>query len=1518
MKKNLKILSVLLSLALILGCISFPISAAVIDEKCIFNTNDRSEIQKKGLTVNSKITVDGHNYSAKWTPSENLIFSDVTDISSYDRIEFYMYGDPNYAEEMIIIVNSQNPSTDGTDYYSCPKFTILDGWNKYSFDFESFSVSRTPRGWNDIDNITFFVEDGWGIDYETNAKATVYLDSINLIKTDRYLEDGSINIESDFVPAFKQVASDAVEEVKTATCMKVGSPYALVKHNRQALDVAPAEVNGNIFVPKSLVVNTYGAVSGCDVQLINGVEMVNAAQAAAGLGKSLYTDEMGIVIISDSDLGLSIENNLGKLLDIASGFIYERPEIEKIKEDILATAPEHPRILATAADFERIKALRETDSNIKTWTDNLISTSDTYASQIPTEGEHPYYADAGGRLGSSYSVRKKSIYMGMAYQLTGDKKYPEALWTLLEDLCAWEHWHPGHFLNAADMMWGIAIAYDWMYEAWSSDQKKILEEALFDCGIEDSLTAYYGAKDYISPPMSQWHRSGWWSQGNNWNAVCNSGVLAAGLSLATHEEYGALAVKAVNFATRAIEIGLRCYAPDGGYEEGPGYWSYATNEAVLMMSALRTAAGTTYGLSDAPGFSSTYATGLYSESKKGMFNFSDTDEGRTNTTSLMWFGKEYGLSHVAGVRLNEVLGGEKSYSYTDILWYDPENIDRTDTMEYDYSFFATDTFTMRSSWNDKEQIFTGLHGGSNTANHCNIDSGTFVLDALGQRWFFDYGSDNYNLPNYWGTGTGGKRWYYYTQRAEGHNTIVINPRSEEDQVIQSVSPLIEFVSKTRGAYGKVDLTPAYANDVEKAIRGNMLTNDRRTVIIQDEITMKAPSEFYWFAHTKATVELAEDGRSALLTLGGKQLRVTIVSENSDLVFEVMDPECLPTTPIPEASDTQKENSREGSRKLAIHAIDVEEVKLAVVMQPIVEGQEEYKYTYTNLDDWEIEDGKSITVKPKNIYADSSFVQNFDPYNTECEIILPKGTKHVPELYATFEDQFKDAYEYEVLSLPESIPGTGIIRIKDKTSSEYTDYSVYMREGKEIEPLASDAQEGNGIENCLDKDFNTRWEVETVNGEAHWGIFTFDKPKTVSSVWLATWKSSERKLIFDIEVSYDGKNFTKVWSGQTTSDTDTLEEFKIPLGTYKAIKLVLHGTTTVGWNSILELDFTNNVTEGNVIVNVNVENGESVGVDGVEIGSHYTGQLAVGSKIVLTANSTNKFIGWIDSDTGAFLSTSSSYTHTAYTNKNITAVYGPASSKIIQFTSLSDRLLNYGKSGAVVTPSDPYMYGYSFEGWYRDGTLQSYKENDVVSIAENVNMMAGYLRNTTRYTVNVNGKKQYLLYNTLVEVTADKTKDGKAFSYWQRDGKIVSYDLSYSFYTDKDTVLESVYGKTTENKALLVMGEPIATEDNRIAFFAERNIPSEYTVVQTGILLGKSDDLTLETAIAKVVAKKTTNVGQCTARWANVKKEYTYYARAYAMYYDTEGNLKTAYSNVVSDDIAFGPTDGIEDLGDNLD
>jgi hypothetical protein len=192
---------------------------------------------------------------------------------------------------------------------------------------------------------------------------------------------------------------------------------------------------------------------------------------------------------------------------------------------------------------------------------------------------------------------------------------------------------------------------------------------------------------------------------------------------------------------------------------------------------------------------------------------------------------------------------------------------------------------------------------------------------LGERWAVDLGSDDYNLPGYFGS----RRYDYYRLRAEGHNTLVIDPAAGPDQDPRAACGIRRFLSKPGWAFAIADMSSAYGKRAERVERGVALV-DRRYVIVQDEVEA-TKADVWWFMHTAAAVRLEGDGRKATLMLSGKQLEACIVAPASAR-FEVLPAEPFPTSPHPAG---QKSNS--GIRKLAIHLPDTTGLRLTVVLVP---------------------------------------------------------------------------------------------------------------------------------------------------------------------------------------------------------------------------------------------------------------------------------------------------------------------------------------------------------------------------------------------------------------------------------------------------------------------------------------------------------------------------------------------------------------------------------------------------------
>ena len=64
----------------------------------------------------------------------------------------------------------------------------------------------------------------------------------------------------------------------------------------------------------------------------------------------------------------------------------------------------------------------------------------------------------------------------------------------------------------------FGIAYDWLYDALTDDQKSTIRSTMIQYGLSQGIHAYENANsgDY----------SGWWANNitGNWNCVCNSGL----------------------------------------------------------------------------------------------------------------------------------------------------------------------------------------------------------------------------------------------------------------------------------------------------------------------------------------------------------------------------------------------------------------------------------------------------------------------------------------------------------------------------------------------------------------------------------------------------------------------------------------------------------------------------------------------------------------------------------------------------------------------------------------------------------------------------------------------------------------------------------------------------------------------------------------------------------------------------------------------------------------------------------
>ena len=315
-----------------------------------------------------------------------------------------------------------------------------------------------------------------------------------------------------------------------------------------------------------------------------------------------------------------------------------------------------------------------------------------------------------------------------------------------------------------------------------------------------------------------------------------------------------------------------------------------------------------------------------------------------------------------------------------------------------------------------------------------------------------------------------------------------------------------------------------------------------------------------------------------------------------------------------------------------------------------------------------------------------------------------------------------------------------------------------------------------------------------------------------------------------------------------------------------------------------------------------------GNEATSLGIASTAEYDYGTEISLkaVADEGQEFMYWKEnyetSTVSTIISGTDEYSFIVGSSRILEAVFAEKEEYTVSFRS-NGKIVAYGALKEV--PQDPYMAGYVFDGWYKfGGGPTELKAGEAIGeLTENVIYQAAFKKENKEYTVTVENaeNKETVMkqYNDKVSVGAADV-EGMNFACWERDGKIVSYSKTYSFYVSADTELKAVYtAEVVETPDVIVtLATPAVVAGNKLAYYAERNVKEGLTVVEAGILLNQTADFDINTAQIKAVAKQTTHQGQFTVRKANVTSDQTWYGKAYVIYKDAEGVTQFAYSEMV--------------------
>lgn len=532
-----------------------------------------------------------------------------------------------------------------------------------------------------------------------------------------------------------------------------------------------------------------------------------------------------------------------------------------------------PRLVLTPSIERALKAKLKTDEVLKSY----YAAMKLNAKDIQTKPLLTRNVIGRRLLSTSREMLYRMTVLSMVYRIDREPAVLKRINDEVIAVCNFSDWNPSHFLDVAEMSLAVAFAADWVGNFLPKNTLELAKNALIEKGIN---------------PSFQKGNFGWVNGTNNWNQVCNGGMIAAAIVIA--EKDPELAAKTISRSLDGMPNALKQYAPSGVYPEGATYWSYGTSFSVTTSSILESAFRTDFGIADYPSFLESANFRMLCVAPSGLyFNFADCgdSEGRYGDIVLAWFAKQTGnslyLDREKFINDPATVGKLSRLAGPGLVWLSQLNEKTATTLPLEWKGEGSNPLVIfRGGEKDPGKYYFGGKGGRGNLSHGNLDAGSFVFELNGVRWVTDPGVQDYNSLeqagfNLWGQCQDCERWTLLTKGNHGHSTLTVD---DARFIVDATAPIIDFKTGNNPE-ATVDMTPVLKGHLMSAHRRFFKDTDH-SIIIEDNITLEdSTSSITWAVMTTAEVIPLADG--ALFRQDGKELNLKIFSPANVRVSTIM-------------------------------------------------------------------------------------------------------------------------------------------------------------------------------------------------------------------------------------------------------------------------------------------------------------------------------------------------------------------------------------------------------------------------------------------------------------------------------------------------------------------------------------------------------------------------------------------------------------------------------------------------------
>lgn len=544
----------------------------------------------------------------------------------------------------------------------------------------------------------------------------------------------------------------------------------------------------------------------------------------------------------------------------------------------------HPRLFMTESDFiqlrRRVNIEKDPSDDVYIFHQAIMTRAETVMRK--TANDLTYYIDENGNLlDVSNEGLERLLCFSYAFRVTGDTRWLDAARHDLATVCAFPDWFDSDMMCPSEMSTGVAVAYDWLYNYLTLEEKQAAETAL---------------KNFELIPFSTYSVR----TDSNWNqSTCGGATVSA---IAIYDKCRTLCATCLDKALTKNKTAVKnIFYPYGGGKEGPGYCGYTITFEGIILQAVQSLFGTCCGIDEIEGLEKNGEWFQFMDGPAGTFNFSDaSSEEMSAEAGVVFLASHYNRPDML-LREKEIMRRSAKYTTSrfapmSVIWLFKNPFSQgTPPLPSKHVWSCNDASPMvlaRIGWTYGEtDSYVAMKAAGGYSSHSHLDGGEFVFDAFGCRWASDTRMGPYAGYKNDITAMLGKslftyasqmslRWDILCQNNYFHNTLSFTwsswnikpePTAADydintgyklhitDQITNKTGSVTDTYdsSAAEGYGGRMDLSDHYSDAAASVFRSSRLFSN--SVHIIDEITSRPDhsAPFEWRMVTKAEATLGD-------------------------------------------------------------------------------------------------------------------------------------------------------------------------------------------------------------------------------------------------------------------------------------------------------------------------------------------------------------------------------------------------------------------------------------------------------------------------------------------------------------------------------------------------------------------------------------------------------------------------------------------------------------------------------------